>query len=305
MTLRGHVSSRAGKPLGGVVVVARRRLKTGSAAFWGGATLSDARGDFALEDAEEGDYEIGGEESGLLVAAGAFVPYRLRRGSPPAQMTMPAPIQLSLQVLAPDGQVVRGQQLSLMSRTKKYDGVTRSRYLSVPAPKRSLELTVSEEATLFVSCFPLGWGFVDLREVAEGSASVQSVQLKRGGSLRLQAVDDGSGQPVAGAVSNIRVPDRSDFEKANVDTQGVEIDGQVGDIANLFHGEASDRGMATGEDGALAIPNLRPGFYAVNLTRAGFDEPGLQLVRIEEGRETSCTVRLKRSKPAPTTVPPK
>lgn len=292
--LRGRVSSRVGQPVAGVVVIVRRKLKTASAAFWGGSAVSDARGEFVLEDAEEGEYEIGGEESGLLGASQAFVPYRLTRTSPPARLTMSAPVRLRLQVLAPDGQRVAWQQLLLMTRHKAEDSVTRYRYDSQPAPSEALDLTVVEGAGLFVSCFAVGWGFVDCGPMPEGSSQQHTLKLQKGGSLRLQAVEEGSKRPVAGALSTIRVPGPSDLALAKIEARdGQDDPKQIGDIANLFHWEARERQMATGPDGALTIQNLRPGFYAVNLTRPGFEEPKLQIARIQEGQAVTCTFTLK------------
>lgn len=306
--LRGHVTSLAGQPVVGVVVIVRRRLETKSAAFWGGAAQTDARGDFVLEDAEEGDYEIGGESLGLFRAPEAFVPYRLTRTSPPAQVTLPARIRISLQVLGPDGQRVAGQQLLLAARHKAEDGVTHWRFDSQPAPTQALSLMLNPGSGLFVSCFALGWGFVDCGPMPEGSSQALALTLRKGGSLRLQAVEEGSGRPIAGAVSNIRVPEPSDFAQAQAQAPASEVgSGMPGDIAILFHFEARQRGMATGLDGAFTIQNLRPGFYNVDLTRPGFEEPKPQLVRIEEGQATTCTITLKPAAPitAPAAAPTK
>ena len=303
MALRGHLSSPTGKPLPDTVVVVRRRLPTPAThavAFWGSRVLSDAHGHFTIPHAEEGEYEIAGEPVGLYAASDPPTVYRLRPGAPPAQVKLGLPIRLSLKVLAPDGQnVPGGQKVMLASRRRGSDGTTIWRYTSVddvtPAGAPALDLVLEPGTDVFVSCFPIGWGFVDCHSVPEGSRIERTVQLRAGGSLRLRAVEEGSGQPIAGALATLRGPTLAELQTLPSDTPQAEAAGGLSDIANLFHWEARERQMATDSRGVFTLPNLRPGLYAVILTRAGFQEPTAQLVRVEAGQVATCTFSLKRA----------
>lgn len=301
--LRGHVSSHSGQPVSGATVIVRRSERTGNYAFWGVAVVADARGDFSIVGVEEGDYELGGESAGLAAAADAFVAYHFGPGSPPAQLTQTVPLQLALQVLAPDGTRLDGQKLMLHTRQKLSSGETHGRYESADNPERPLHLTLNHGASLFVSCFALGWGFIDLRDLPEGSHLERTLTLQAGSTLRLSAVEAETGQPIAGAVSNIYVPLRGDFEKAGISEEIAKSEGGLGamggidGIGNLFHGAARDLKMKTGADGALVIPNLRPGFYSVNLQCEGFDEAAFQMVHIVADQEAACVFKLPRQSP--------
>lgn len=307
MALRGHLSSHTGKPLPDTVVIVRRRLQTQATnpvAFWGSRVLSDAHGNFTIQRAEEGEYEIAGEPVGLYAASDPPTVYQLRPGSPPAQVKIGVPIRISLKVLAPDGKSVPGgQKVMLASRRRGSDGTTIWRYDSAddvtPAGAPALNLVLEARTDVFVSCFPIGWGFVDCHNVPEGSQIERTVQLRAGGSLRLRAVEEGSGQPLSGALATLRVPTLAELQTLQIDTSQADTteaeapDG-LNDIANLFHWEAREREMATGSLGVSTLANLRPGLYAVSLTRAGFQEPTAQLVRVEEGKEATYTFSLKR-----------
>jgi hypothetical protein len=300
MPLRGHVVSLSGQPQAGVVVVVRKRLPA-NGVFWGGAVLSDARGDFILEDAEEGEYEISGEALGLFGATDAPLAYTLGPKSAPAQVALASALNLRLQVLGPEGKAASGQNLSLASRRTSRDGVTHWRYDNVASANGALSLTLEPGATLFVSCFPVGWGFLNCSDLPEGSSIERTLKLRTGGSLRLVATEAGSGQPVAGAQANIRTPDTSDIVAANAQAEADALarEGTAG-IANFFHSAARDSHIETGTDGALTLPAIGPGLYKVSLQRAGFREPGFQVVRIVEGQQATCTFTLEREAAAGT-----
>lgn len=309
MALQGHLSSHAGKPLADTVVVVRRRLQANATnvfAFWGTSVRSDAHGNFIIQNAEEGEYEIAEERRGLYGASDPPTVYQLGPGSPPAQVKLSLPIRLSLKVLAPDGKnVPGGQKVWLASRHRRGNGgTTYWCYDSVddvtPAGAPALDLVLESRTDLFVSCFPVGWGFVDCHTVPEGSQIERTVQLRPGGSLRLRAVEEGSELPIEGALATLQVPSLAGLQTPQSDTTQAEA-GELSDIANLFHVEARERQMATDSLGSFTLPSLRPGFYAVSLKRADFQESTVQLVRVEEGKEAIYTVRLKRDSAAHST----
>jgi hypothetical protein len=200
-TLSGVVKGSDGQPVAQAVVTVRRQDDLNAVAFWGAQVATNAQGEFSVPDAEEGSYYI-------TVEAPTFAPvynssYILSPISTPVQVKLVRLVNLTLQVLKPDGLPLVKSKAFMRLR-----GGDQSQRTPVSVTTDAAGLV--QKGDMMPGAYSLhvlapGTGYAVLNNVnVKFSAKPEPVvvRLKTGGTLRVTAREsaaDNAGRPLGGA----------------------------------------------------------------------------------------------------------
>lgn len=274
--LSGLALDSAGKPLPGALITLRRQETTGAFAFWGAVALSDARGAWRFAQAEVGRYYLSAEAPGYAPLSNRIVEWKT--GAAPLRLRFERLVTLRLKILAPDGSPVIKAPLWLRLRGQGNAGQVTRRAASDQNGSAEFGELLPSNYALFLAA---PGGFAIQNGLALSSDKTLDLNLQRGGTLSISAIQAGeNARALGGAVLNL-MPENS-----------VEATRALGSSADWNENVAllAARGDQTAlisrdGDGQIEIADLPPGRYSARLRLPGY-EAASQIIQIEAGQTT-------------------
>ena len=267
----GVVSTVKGEPIAGALLSLRRSEERSNVAFWGATAQSDAAGNFAFPDAEEGDY-------GLTVEAPGFatLPYfqvsQWRAGNPPLRVTLDRLIDFTFDLRAPDGSPVANAPVFVRLRPADISGQV---MINARSNDKGEVLVPGVKPGAYAVYLRAPSGFAQIPDFAviEPATAPREVQLQTGGALRV-TVADSLGRALGGANLLLIPTSAGDASEAQKMRDATE------DFALLAASNNRSLLVSRDGDGTIALDGLPPGVYLPRLSLPGYDFPTLQPITI-------------------------
>ncbi|MDQ3814631.1 MAG: carboxypeptidase-like regulatory domain-containing protein, partial [Armatimonadota bacterium] len=284
--LTGRVTRLNGIPIGGADVIVRREDEIGARPFWGGISVTNARGEFSFPDAQEDTYHIAVEAPGY---AREERTYTLTAVSPPLQVALTRLSSLPLRVLKSDGTPLANTWVSV--RMHREGALNRPLYrrrtdadgmmtLLSAEPQNQPDLVPGRYSLHAVSP-GVGYAILDHIDVPEENVKTAEVRLEPGGTLQVvasQASDtgEGGGRAIGGAAVFLTQA----FPEAG--TVNAVDQGQTPTDAGLYQLYGNGSAIVTRDgDGRVELKDVAPGRYIVRLFLNGSETPAPQTVEIK------------------------
>jgi protocatechuate 3,4-dioxygenase beta subunit len=292
MNVVGRVLDVNGAPVGGAAVSLRRRDEIGAAGFWGTVVYSDARGGFFLADAEMGSYY-------LAVDAPGYVPIMNRAirigtdanvyGESLSDLRLTPLANLRVHVLGVSGEPLSQQPIAMLFRPLDVEeGIGAQIQRAVTDVNSNALFQNLIPGTYSVLAVIRGNGYVEfnsLRIDSQSKKNVQELRLRRGGTLRVQAVSGKNQRGVGGSGIQFQRTSSPNFPES---LPGSSLEMQ------LYTAPLSENFTREG-DGVLEMADLAPGGYRVEIEVQGVNRPTAQIATINEGKTTEVTFQTDSS----------
>ncbi len=301
----GRVSTDNGLPVGGATITLRRSGTT-SASFWGTVLYSDARGDFSVPDAEEGEYAIAVEAGGLASMSSFFI---LSEKTPFLKATLKRLATLSLRVLRPDGTPLASVPISILTHETS-GGTAGSMRRETTDASGVVSISQMTPGVVSVRVVAARVGYADLNDlkIAPGSrAAAVDARLQAGATLRIMVRDPAPAAretPAANAAPVANGATKTDADKAasarvlgsvKVMIQLASIGAQRFQNLPLSNAYTINGTLLTRDgEGSTEVSALAPGIYMVSLERRNYGTPAAQTVEIKATETASCAFEMKR-----------
>ena len=309
----GRVLTDNGLPVGGATITLRR-LGATSASFWGTVLYSDARGDFSVPDAEDGEYALSIEAGGMTRFG---VNYTLSEKTAFLKTALDRLATISLRVLRPDGTPLASTPVSVLMRESTRGENATQRGTTDAAGTIAFPNATPGVVSMRVFAPRVGYGDLNDLKIAPGSRSAAvDARLQAGGTLRITARDAASVAPIATKSDATKPAAVEDATKSNVIKNGagkVAAPRVVGSATVTITLASTDSSQFKGTtvayvydnangnlvtrdgEGATEVKALAPGQYSISLSRINYGSPAVQNIEIKAGETASLDFEMKRA----------
>lgn len=277
-TLSGVVVNQDGNPLRKARVTVRREQKEGSAAFWGGETLTDAKGQFAFPSVDAGTYSVWASAKGYYGHGQGEVLFEFKPGKSLMLMLSPQ-ARIPIRFLAANGTAIRNTliewNLYPLARGSSSNGVAKTNadgiviFESIDPADYRLEITASGH----------GYGLLPRFTLKSGRNLQQEMQLEPSGALHVSAVEqnpDGTQKRTLGGGTVM-------LYKVNENNSGVPASGvPTFSVAR----SASYAGVTSDVNGISQFTDLPAGRYEVQIPQLFSQQLAPRRIEIKLGETT-------------------
>ena len=273
--LVGAVTDDKDRPIAGAYLVLRRDNDRGAYAFWGAATQTDAAGNFAFSDAEEGQYSLRAEAPGYAPLDGYAVTWQ--SGATPLRLKLMRLVDVPLKFSAPDGSPLANQTIYLRLRPSDPNGQI-SRTQSTDAQGNLNFSGVRPGVYGLWARTAAGYALENKIIATESTMATREITLRAAGALRLVLKDD-AGRALGGATLSL---------SPATPAEAVRLAGEQQDIGDdyalLAAGNDRSALVTRDGDGALELGDLPPGSYQARLFLPGYTIGEVPPIEIKAGQ---------------------
>lgn len=280
--LSGVITDVRGAPIAGALLSIRRSDPNLSVAFWGATAASDGAGKFFFPDAEEGDYSFSVQAPGY-----ALLPYReleWRAGQPPVKITLDRLLDFTLKLRAPDGSAVADAPVYLRLRPADVNGQQFINARADDAGDVAVTNIKPDKYAMYLRA-PQGYALLFDLNVVEPQTPARTIELQRGGALKLNLTDD-LGRALGGASLSLAPATTEESRRLS----GFEF-GPGDDFALLAASNNRNALVSRDGDGSLELDALPPGVYSPRLSLPGYRFDILAPVTIVAGQTTALQIK--------------